>query len=298
MPSGPSHSPCNLQTIAERLVQQSRASGLLAKDIVAVCPGIARQIAQDAQTPGLMDLWGLSRNVDELAGTIIVDPGILAALGELAGLPLISPVVHAGLQHTYGYLFSTIETPYGSKRDRWTNPWLEQGFGLPTDVLGPEPLHGTLLGNATRLSCRIAFRDNPEAAARLAAVFTAASVVDTIPISGLDQIRITESVVVRDGNGRFQSVRIVTDLVRFPYAVPACPDSSLLVYSVETSGDPAGGRLITLFPVGPGMVEELTHPDRFGLRQEIRPRFNAVVPGMDGPRSGRRVCTVFTADQN
>src|SRR5262245_47126296 len=92
------------------------------RSVVAVlrklCPPVYRQIVQERKRPEVLSLWGRSSNVDENAGKVIVHPAILRAIGELAGVPMPGRIVHAGLQHTYGYLFSLIETPYGFKRDR------------------------------------------------------------------------------------------------------------------------------------------------------------------------------------
>src|SRR5262249_2770464 len=109
-------------------------------------------------------------NVDEYAGQTIVHPEILRAIGELAGVRMRSPVVHAGLQHTYGYLFSLIETPYGAKRDRWVTTDLETGFGLELSLLGEKPHDGTLLANLTWFLGRIVFRGRPASLPRLAKI--------------------------------------------------------------------------------------------------------------------------------
>src|SRR5436190_9017644 len=126
-----------------------------------LCPAIYRQIVADKNTPGLLSFWGRSANVDENAGQTIVDPAILRAIGRLAGVPMRGRFVHAGLQHTYGYLFSLIETPYGYKRDRWVSEEWEIGFGMDRSLLAPEPRAGTLLANLTWFMGRIVFRDCP-----------------------------------------------------------------------------------------------------------------------------------------
>src|SRR5690242_5335072 len=136
-----------LPELAAQLTQQARAGVLTADMLKKECGWLCRQIATDAATRGLFDLWGTSSNFDESAKLSIVEPGVLSAIGEIARVKLAGPIVHAGLQHTYGYLLSTISTPYGFKRDRWSNTALEQGFGLPADVLGPNPSQGTLLAN-------------------------------------------------------------------------------------------------------------------------------------------------------
>ena len=207
---------------------------------------------------------------------------MLTAIGEIARHPLDGSIVHAGLQHTYGYLLSTIETPYGFKRDRWVSPMLERAFDLPIDALGPNPTEGTLLANATMIAGHAAFRGDPVATKRLHRI--APHVATSIRKRNFDrfeQTRIVESLKLRDSAGRFRSVHIRTDLVPFPNAVDGCPDTALLIYSVEDSIQP-GAQLVTLFPVGPATIEELTLPERFGLAVEIRTRFNAFVEGVSG----------------
>lgn len=279
-----------LPKIAAKLAQQARANRLSAAVLQVECPWLCRQIATDASCRGLFDLWSLSSNFDELAGIAIVEPRVLAAIGDVAGMPVDGSIVHAGLQHTYGYLLSTIETPYGFKRDRWVSPFLEQAFGLPTDALGPNPTEGTLLANATMIAGLAAFRGDRVATKQLRRIAsTAAMSVRKLDFERFEQTRIIESLTLRDSAGRFRSVRIRTDLVPFPDAVKGCQDTTLLIYSVEDSSQ-AGAQLVTLFPVGPAMIGELTHPDRFGPAVEIRTRFNAFVTGVTGKiLIGRRV---------
>jgi hypothetical protein len=283
-----------LPKIAEKLTKKAKANRLSPADLQAECPWLCRQIASDAACRGLFDLWSLSSNFDELAGITIVEPAVLAAIGKIAGMPLEGSIVHAGLQHTYGYLLSTIATPYGYKRDRWVSPYLEQAFGLPPDALGPNPTEGTLLANATMIAGRAAFRGDETAIKRLRRIAPAASQpIRKLDFKKLQQTRIIESLSLRDSKGRFRSVQIRTDLIPFPHPVAGTQDNALLIYSVADSSQP-GAQLVTLFPVGPAMITDLTQPDRFGSNIEIRTRFNAIVPGVSGQTlKGRRVLQHF-----
>lgn len=283
-----------LPKIAAKLSQQANANRLSAADLEVECPWLARQIVRDAQTPGLFDLWSRSSNFDELAHVAIVEPGVLAAIGELAGEPGSGPSVHAGLQHTYGYLLSTVVTPFGYKRDRWVSPRLEEGFGLPADILGPDPSEGTLLANATLFAGSIAFRGDQPATKRLSRIApSTANAIRKLNFKQLEQTRIIESLALRDSRGRFRSIRIRTDLVPFPCHSEGSAENCLLVYSIEDSSQP-GARLTTLFPVAPPFVAELTQPKRFGPGVEIRARFNAFMPGL-GTQTliGRRTLQQF-----
>jgi hypothetical protein len=284
-----------LPEIAAELTQQAREAFLSVQDLRTACPWLCRQIVRDAATVGLFDLWNRSSNFDDLAGVAIVEPTVLAVIGQLAQLPLMHPIVHAGLQHTYGYLLSTVVTPYGFKRDRWLSPRLEQGFGLPLDTLGPAPKHGTLLANATLFAGQVAFREDERAMERLCQIAPAAApAVRKVDVTRFEQTRILETLSLRDALGRFRTVKIRTDLVPFPIDVENCLENCLLVYSVEDSDNP-GARLTTLFTVTDPVVAELTSADRFGPVVEIRTRFNAVIPGMSiQPLLGKRIIQRFT----
>lgn len=283
-----------LPQIAEKLGKKARATGVSVTDLEDQCSWLCRQIVRDAATSGLFDLWNSSSNFDELAGVAIVETGVLAAIGELAGMPVHGPVVHAGLQHTYGYLLSTIVTPYGYKRDRWVSSQIEQGFGLPADVLGPNPATGTLLSNATLFAGQVAFRGDEQATRRLRRIApSAAEPIRKLGVTQFEHRRIVETLSLRDTAGRFRAVRIRTDLVPYPCEVAGCVENCLLVYSIEDSSRP-GPRLTTLFPASPVFVAEITHPDRFGPAVEIRTRFNAYVPGLAGQTLvGRRSLEEF-----
>src|SRR5256885_4802858 len=115
-----------LQDAAKAMVTAAERGLPVLSVLKKLCPHIYRQIGHDSRFPGLLSLWGRSVNVDENAGQVIVHPAILQAIGELAGVPMRGRIVHAGLQHSYGYLFSLIDTPYGAKRDRWVSTELER----------------------------------------------------------------------------------------------------------------------------------------------------------------------------
>src|SRR5262245_13206806 len=104
---------------AAEMIAAARAGEPIVPLLRRRCPEVLRQIVADARHPGLFSHWGRSANFDENAQSVIVDPAIVRAVGETAGVPARGRFVHAGLLHTYGYLFSLIETPYGAKRDRW-----------------------------------------------------------------------------------------------------------------------------------------------------------------------------------
>lgn len=97
---------------------------------------LAAQIAQDSEA-ARFSAWGLSTVVDENTGTAVISPELFAELHRLAGLDETWPVGNAGLIHLYGYLLSTVETPYGLKRDRWVSGDVARALGLDPDAFTP-----------------------------------------------------------------------------------------------------------------------------------------------------------------
>lgn len=83
------------------------------------------------------DGWARSTIVDEHVGGPVLPRGVFEALHERAGLPARWPVGNAGLLHVYGYLLSTVPTPFGLKRDRWLHGTLATACGLDTDAFVP-----------------------------------------------------------------------------------------------------------------------------------------------------------------
>ncbi len=189
----------------------------------------------------------------------------------------------AGIEHTYGYLVSDLETPYGFKRARWVRDDVEMGFGLPRGVLGPKPSAGTLFGNVTFFAGRIAFR-TPEDAAEASAVdaggANVAPELRAFDFGSLEIVRIEETVQLD------RTVTLRTAYVAFTGRTPA-PDGNtdFRVYSIR---DGARARLISMFPVNPSSRAKALERSRMGEAQMITPQFNAVVNGFTAPRAGSR----------
>ncbi len=209
--------------------------------------------------------WGRCSNTDENTGTAIVDAGILDMIGKIANVPMKAPSYHAGLQHTYGYLLSLIETPYGYKRDRWLSPAIEDGFGLPSGSLSAFPRRGTLLVNLTSLLSRISLGSTVVTEGARASF-------EQVPFGKQEGWRITESVA---------DLKIHTDIFPFLYGEQ---DQSLLVYSTAMSKNSA--KLVTAFPIMAESRDLLLDSSQFGKKQTIRLRFNAYVENFTG---GERV---------
>lgn len=289
-------SPRQFTVAAKAMTAAVRASGAAAAALEKHCPAVFAEIVTDAASPDLFSLWGRSFNFDENAGKTIVAPEIVAAVGRLAGVPMRGRAVHAGLLHTYGYLFSSIKTPYGLKRDRWLSQSLEQGLGLEESLLSDRPHSGTLLGNATWLFGQIAFHGHPAALRRLKScgASVAAELRDR-DFTNKQNLRIVEETTTRNTSRRTirsEVVRFITDLV--PYRrKPASPtaDDTLLVYSVQIGR--VAPQLITGFPIKPTAARALREAVDEPAPVAIRPRYNAAVPGFKSPRPGRRYLAEF-----
>lgn len=271
----------DFSTIAQQLIEAAAHDVVHAVELFhELCPSVVAQIRTDAKRKGPLCFWGRSGNRDELANQTIVAPEIIDLIAKITDRKMSPQTPHAGLQHTYGYLFSLIQTPYGMKRDRWVETKLESAFGLASSTLGPNPDKGTLLANATWLSGKIAFRAMPDHQQRLESYLAGkySPDLDEVDFANLPQTRIVENIDARPKSNRKsngKSWSLQTDLVPFP----GDKTTSLLVYSVveKQSNDHV---LITLFPVGQATQQELLSRTEPRNRTDIRTRFNTYIPAL------------------
>jgi hypothetical protein len=150
-------------SLATDIIHDVEMGRSIAAKFFELLPEMKEILKSDSQRIDMKSLWGTSLNTDEHAHTEIVNPEIILMLSQEVGVPLPDGErVFAGIEHTYGYLFSTLNTNFGHKRLRWIQGELEDGLVLPKGTLGPFPQEGTLFGNATYFFGRIAFRtDEP-----------------------------------------------------------------------------------------------------------------------------------------
>jgi hypothetical protein len=256
------------------------AHGVLQREV----PAVVAQLARDARAPAMLATWGAALNYNQEPGggfsaDPIVAPAIVDELTALAGAaPRRDRVVHAGVQHTYGYLFSVLPTPYGFKRARWVSPSVNDGFGLPAGTIAPVPVAGTLLGNVTWLAGSIAFAGEPERAAAQSAPSLVAPAVQAFAVAALHVKRLTETV---DVAGR--TVELRTDFVELPH--PTDATAALLIYSIRDRG---ASRLITAFPISAASRDKYEAAP-LGEAIPIATQYNAWVDGLTGTQlPGRR----------
>lgn len=279
----------DFERIALKLIQSSNRK-IAEKDdeFHRLCPGIARQIETDRGSSGPAIFWGESRNVDEFAGQVIVEPSILQTIFRIADRRLMPEHPHAGYQHTYGYLFSLIKTPYGKKRDRWTRTDLEASLGLPLDLLGPSPSEGTLMANVTWLAGNIAFSGHNRVRwLHRCLSKRAALAVQVLDLKVWRHLRLTETVAPANSNSLRSAVSLITDLVQMPFAKKfGIKENWLLVYSIRTHAGETP-KLVTLFTVTDDFVDSIHARAGRRNRTDVRPRYNASVPGLTNePQAG------------
>ena len=249
----------------------------------AYAPGILKQLAADKAAPALKQLWGESINFDELANGVIVSPDLLAFLAsELGVAPPKGRYAHAGMEHTYGYLFSLLETKFGFKRARWVSDDITAGLGLPDGLIGPAPAEGTLLSNVTCLAGGIALKDDAAAAGLLKSLRCPPALRKFVTAK-VPRQRLTETVSLP---GK-RTVVLRTDFVPFD-KTSAAGNSHLLIYSVYDSASNKAS-LITAFPVAKSFVQNALDPKGLGKDKPVQTRYNAWVEGLTGVNvKGRR----------
>lgn len=241
-------------------------------------PGFVEGIERDSnQNRNLLNLWGLSRNIDESHlsdGTRTVPANVIQFFNSILKVQYDQNSVfgHAGLTHTYGYLMSNLQTPFGFKRARYVNGELESGFGLPEGTLSGLPSRGTLLSNLTNFAGMIAFRDHPELQQYLK---TEVPEIANFEFHKLNSQRLIEIVE----NERY-TLELRTDIVPFTENNTKGKNAALLVYSVDfhARGQKSQPRLITVFPVEKNFASGIFSPAGMGDQVAIKLKYNAALP--------------------
>ena len=264
---------CPWAGIARELSGVAQRGESVSDAFTDLAPQIKAQLLSDSSLGSWLALWGRSINFDELAHGTVVDPAILDLI---LGLAQVSPrqdrIAHAGIEHTYGYLFSVLKTPYGYKRARWVNDDIETGFGLPRGTLGATPAAGTLFSNLSYFAGRIALKE--DALAQSALALTTVTLADEIrhfDYSGLEVRRLIETVQAP------RRIELHTDIVKFKNIDPARSNQALLIYSIVDSAD-ASAKLITAFPVAAGFATGVF--SNLGENLPVITRYNAYVEGL------------------
>lgn len=242
--------------------------------------GLHRQLQRDSSFPFWMGLWGHSINFDEGARGVIVLPGILdQLLAFFEAPPRQDRIFHAGIEHTYGYLFSRLRTSFGFKRARWVEGEIEQGLGIPVRMMSENADDGAFLANVTYVMASISLRERTDLRPWLLETpphNVHPALVEWTQNEDLGHIqRLTEMLYIGS-----RQVQIRTDFVPFHRSRRTQGNHALLIYSVLDSDQDGGPQLITAFPVQQSFVDRALDPTRLGARQPISTRYNAFVPGV------------------
>ena len=254
----------------KRLLGSSRHGRIRIRDFEKEFPRLADQIRRDRESP-FLDIWGQSYNTDELENSAIVDRKFLTTIGRIANTNIRDgQSYHAGLIHTYGYLFSLLPTKHGYKRERWTQGIIEKGLGIPERCLSPQPPDGTLFANVSFLLSSIAIGRK--------STINDANVSERLKLFRFRDMKRHRILETCRYSVKKKRVQLVTDIVDFGKTVKKC--CSLLVYSTLIAKQ---RRLITCFPIQSKSRDEL-----FDIAAKnstpIKARFNLAI--MDFPSDG------------
>lgn len=238
------------------------------------------QIQNDSKDLNLLSFWGKSFNSDggiNLNGTLnkqIVDADVEADLQKMFGIKNDNIRVHAGITHTYGYLFSRLITPYGFKRKRWCAPTLNYAFDFKNNSLSPVPEAGSLLSNLTYFAGKLSLRNKDQ----LQNLDKLQNVSDEI--RGFKYNKIKRVVLVEKVN-KPKEMSILTTLVELPKKLKSEENDYLLVYTLE---DPITqkGELITAFPIKKDAYLKIVATEGLGENKDITLRYNVFKEGF-GP---------------
>jgi hypothetical protein len=227
------------------------------------------QIIHDSKNPDLVLFWGESINFDSGAKKKIVEDEILKDLQNPFGIVNDNNIVHAGITHTYGYLFSLIETPYGYKRKRWIDSSINDAFSFNKKSLSPDTNEGGLLSNVTYFAGSLAYKNNDQRLKLKKLNNVSAEVLnfnyEKIPKEVLEEkistLPLSEYV-------------LRTTLIKFPIITDVKENSYLLIYSILNLKNESEA-LITMFPISKNAYEALINPSGLGPDKTITVKYNA-----------------------
>ena len=245
-------------------------------------PEILKQLNSDKTNLAAFKLWGKSINFDAMMHETIVHPEILSYLAAKLNIPGPNgKIIHAGMEHTYGYLFSVLETKFGFKRARWVKDDIEVGLGLEKGILGPKPSEGSLFSNITCFAGNISLRNDLSAQDLLKGISCPGN-LKKYSAGKIRRLRLAETVSLADN----RSIVLRTDFIPFA-KTSGSGNAYLLIYSIyDSKSDKA--ELITLFPVGKSFVDRGTNIQALGSDKPIKTRYNAWVEGFDKTINGVR----------
>lgn len=224
-------------------------------------PKLLAQINQDSKDPYLLMFWGKSYNVDASNSKTIVNEDLLKGLHQKFNVYTTGTQAHAGIIHTYGYLFSLLDTPYGFKRKRWIDQSLNQAFSFENLSLSPDSLEGGLLSNLTYFIGMITLKNKTN----LQLLKNVSQEVERFDYDGLKTFHLIETT---------KNIIIKTSFVSFPKKISNEDNSFLLIYTIyDLQLDKE--FLITAFPVNQKTFLNAQDKTNLGKNKSISLKYNA-----------------------
>ncbi len=190
----------------------------------------SEQVTASRSDPAEMAKWASSTVIDDNVQAPVLDERVFLWLHHGVAGAFGFPIGHAGLMHVYGYLLSSVETPYGLKRLRWLTADLANAFGLEPSFFFPT-------ASTVPLMERVA-----------------SAVLPTLIDPTADSRTVLAIDEVVDCRRRMRTV----------YIRDRITDSTALLYG-SVSGDDV--RIVTAFPIGPmtsqSVQDRLAEPARY-----------------------------------
>jgi hypothetical protein len=228
------------------------------------------------------NLWGKSINFDSGAKKQILDENIIQDIQNICSVKNDNKIVSAGLMHTYGYLFSTLQTPYGYKRKRWIDPTINYGFNFNGQSISPYPLEGTLLSNLTYFAGRLAFSEKTN----LSKLEDLKFVSKEVKSFDYKKVEVTLLEEVISYPQTIKTLR--THFVKFKSKLPNEENDFILIYSVFDQTTKIE-QLITVFPIKMDAYLKSIDNNSLGDDRPILVRYNGDIgPSSEVRLSGKR----------
>ena len=197
--------------------------------------------------------WSSSVNFDEMMRAEILDKTVLKNLGipfEEKGERIF---VSAGIMHSYGYLFSQLQTKFGLKGKRWIESRIDERIGLKAETFSPFAKKEFLSQLTVALDRLLAGRNL------------------TSKILG----SLEESIVWQKPDGRIVKGAVRTTLAKLKILPDLdTKDVYLLVYQVKI--DDSRWKYVTAFPVEQGFASGVEGV-KASRGVEFKPRYNLYI---------------------
>lgn len=212
----------------ESAISNSSDGGSAPADLSARWFG--EQVTASRSDPAQMAKWASSTVIDDNVQAPVLDERVFSWLHHGVAGAFGFPIGHAGLMHVYGYLLSSVETPYGLKRLRWLTADLANAFGLESSFFFPT-------ASTVPLMERVA-----------------SAVLPTL----IDPTADSRTILA------FDEMIDLQRRMRTAYIMDPMTNSTALLYG-SVSGDEV--RIVTAFPIGPltaqSARDRLAEPARY-----------------------------------